>query len=446
MEACIGLGLLVGIPTLIAFGAGYVFGSCAADEKVALLEGSNRRAFEAHLKTGASLNIASEALHAIELAIADAREQLREVDDGPPDMFVTGPGDKLMRRKDCVQPRPVMALLICCLMGSAADAEIVPIQATVTENQQKCDGVRCWFEPVQVTNRGNGVLLGQNVDGDTLVATAAHVVQAETPARQQAQQVTLWHRNSWIPATVVRAENREGVDLALLVCRLPESVEDVRLAEAVPGDEVSFSGWRPDRGWLRRYGRVQSAGWVTLAEPIADGESGAPVWDRRGRLLGIAKGHSPDGTTRMTSSSVIREWLPRWTASVEGSPSCAAPATVPAPRVLDRSCPPGPPGPAGPIGPQGPAGPRGEQGPAGPPGESNDYLVQSLRNQVDRLSGRLTQAELANKALRYEVSQLQAYATRQAPIDYDQLAGEVQKRLPPVPAFFEIQPLAKEPP
>lgn len=437
MEVLFAILVFIGVPSLIAFFFGYCFGSAATHDTVDELKDANEYAFELHGVLLRKVSAATSALDAVESAIEDARQRLREIDQGEDDPEAAPAGTTVKRLKDCVQLRQVMALLICCLMGSAAAAEIVPIQATVTENQQKCDGLRCWFEPVQVTNRGNGVVLGQNADGDHLVATAAHVVQAENPARQESQQVTVRHRNSWIPATVVRAENREGVDLALLVCRLSEPVDDVRLAEAVPGDEVYFSGWRSDRGWLRRYGRVQSPGWVTLAEPIADGESGAPVWDRRGRLLGIAKGYSPDGTTRMTSASVIREWLPRWTASVEGSPSCAAPASVPVPRVLDRSCPPGPPGPQGPIGPQ---------GPAGPPGETNDYLVQSLRNQVDRLSSRLSQTELANKGLQYELAKLQAESKRQVPIDYDQLAGEVQKRLPPVPAFVEIQPLAKEPP
>ncbi|MBX3450594.1 MAG: trypsin-like peptidase domain-containing protein [Planctomycetaceae bacterium] len=455
MEVLVAILVFIGVPSLIAFFFGYCFGSAATHNTVDELKDANEYAFELHGVLLRKVSTATSALDAVELAIEDARQRLREIDQGEDDPEAAPAGTTVKRLKDCVQLRQVMALLICCLMGSAADADhTVAIRATITENRQQCDQGRCWFAPVTYINHGNGVILGPNASGDHLVATAAHVVQAEDPGRQQAATVEVAFGHQWFPARVLRAELNSGIDLAILGVRLPEMTDNVLPGITSAGRQVYFAGYQPGRGWKSRTGQVShDPRFLSLSEPIVDGESGAPVWDKQtGRLVGIASACTANKMTWMTSASVICEWLPNWAAFIRDNgprePSCAAPNTrEPTPLVpSDRSRPQGPPGPPGPVGPQGPVGPRGEPGPAGPPGETNDYLVQSLRNQVDRLSGRLTQAELANKALRYEVSQLQANATRQAPIDYDQLAGEVQKRLPPVPAFFEIQPLAKEPP
>lgn len=475
MEVIVAIFVLWGIPCLICFGLGWIWGASTPSDGVALAEAEQRNAdlWERHRRASRKLHVARGIIDTLEDAIEDARLQMdacdRPEDEDPEDVEPDDDDeiadvDRLAVASEALrkvglsareasealskrQTAPVvLALLLSCLAGAAQADEIVAIHATVTENQQKCNPWKCWFEPVTNLNRGNGVVLGENASGDYLVATAAHVVQAENPARQISAQVQVFQAGVWHPATVVRAENREGVDLALLTCRLSRPTPTVRLAEGSPGQDVYFSGWLPDRGWKRRYGRVQSPGWAMIPERVESGESGAPVWDRGGRLLGIAKGYGADGTTRMTPSSVIREWLPRWTASTEGIASCAAPAPstpvplvpIPEPSAIALSGPPGPAGPVGPTGPQGPAGPPGEPG---PPGNSNDYLVRSLRDQVDRLSSRLSQTELANKGLQYELSKLQAESKRQVPVDYDKLAQEVERRLPPVPAFVEIEPL-----
>lgn len=321
MDVFIAIGLMIGVPTLIGFGLGYLIGSCKADEKVARLEQANRRVFEAHTSTGSRLRITSETLDAIEAAIADAREQLRERDEGKPELVTAGPGDRVGLMKDLVQVRMVTALLLCCLTGSVESAATVAIQAEA----QQCDGNSC-RPPTRAW--GTGVAIGRLSDGRSAVLTAGHVVRNATSVS------VCVAPGRWQPAAVLAAEVNNDVDLAVLAVDFQQSWICGRLAPRHYNGPAKYCGYVPDRGWSCRPCDIDTKAGRCYGTRSIPGESGAPlVIDHV--VHGISWGGDGQDSW-FTSSVTARAWLEQRIGHV---PSCDAPVA----RGPPSSVPPLPP-------------------------------------------------------------------------------------------------------
>jgi len=324
----------------------------------------------------------------------------------------------------------VLIVVLSCLCGLAIGGEsgstegVVAVTATFTENRQKCDGVRCWFEQVETVSRGNGVILGKTRDGDAIIATASHVVdrsvvdnlkfslsgesliatagRASRPgdgSRVSGPVVRVGCNGAWYAARVALDQHSENIDLAILEARIPDRFGVVHLADAQPGQHVWFNGWLKDRGWLSREGRVANdPRWLELSPSFIDGESGGPVWDANGNLVGIAGARDYGKLSWMTGSAVIREWLPSISKAVSDS-TCYRPASpsplpssptplvpipeteplpVAGPQVIVQQGPQGERGPKGDRGERGEQGPQGRTGDQGPPGRTGERGMQGL--------------------------------------------------------------------
>lgn len=120
-----------------------------------------------------------------------------------------------------------------------------------------------------------------------------------------------------LPARVI--DSRTDVDLAVLhVPRLPEDAVPLKMAEAScePGEEVHSIGGNPGGGqglWIYTLGTVRQvykvelwvdAGFkldcevVETQSPINRGDSGGPVVNTRGELIGVNDSHSSDENLR----------------------------------------------------------------------------------------------------------------------------------------------------
>jgi S1-C subfamily serine protease len=134
-------------------------------------------------------------------------------------------------------------------------------------------------------NYGTGVVVGSST-----VLTAEHVLVGKTDVRLP--------RGTVAGRTICQSRSE---DLAVLRASLPKGTPYYRLSFRMPavGETVRVGGY-PDRHWMVATGRVthiiQSAvlGGRTVHSPlivfepaIHHGASGAPVLDRKGRVLGI---------------------------------------------------------------------------------------------------------------------------------------------------------------
>lgn len=133
---------------------------------------------------------------------------------------------------------------------------------------------------------GSGVVIGKRI-----VVTAAHVVEGKDEAELE------FHGGKKMKARVLWRGDKASFDAALL-----ETEEDIGVRPAVircdrpkVGEEVVAVG-HPMRGsFIFAYGRVASANqWGSFRDigvldlGIAPGNSGGPVFDKQGRVVGIA--------------------------------------------------------------------------------------------------------------------------------------------------------------
>lgn len=289
----------------------------------------------------------------------------------------------------------VIAWLLLCVACQAG---------TVKVHVQHTDGSR---------SVSTGFQIGTNADGETLVMTAGHVVEGASVVQvESAPQV-------FSPAAVVRAENRGSVDLAVLRCGidpLPLVISD----GVSDGTPVWAYGYTGGNRRTERSGVLQ--GRSVLGATAIEGESGGPVIDRDGVVVGVIKGRTvPEGTMVITTAVEFGVFLgqcgprgcpaPRYYAPPQPvyvpQPPVYRPPTYQPPRAITpipepivrngRDGAPGPPGPPGPRGPQGLTGSQGwpgkdgERGPAGPPGkdgkDGKSFDPAELRSIHSRLSG-----------------------------------------------------------
>lgn len=151
---------------------------------------------------------------------------------------------------------------------------------------------------------GTGVVLYVDKDSPQddgylgFCATANHVVDF---ARRNGEEIRVQYSNDKrdiaSECSVVRRDR--DLDVAVLWVWIPKNVEPARLAtrRAKPGDPVEFVGLGGksslDQG-LRHFDGKASAptkgDFIYADQALLPGDSGGPIFDRRGRLLGVISG------------------------------------------------------------------------------------------------------------------------------------------------------------
>lgn len=230
---------------------------------------------------------------------------------------------------------------------------------------------------------------------------------------------------------------RPGMDYAPL-CQDP--TKPVRIGEALW--QFGYpAGHRGKDGPHHRTGVMQHegvGGYLRISSGLRSGDSGGGIFRTDGSLLGVgvwgSGGHVDNYQCSVfvneTCWPLLRRLLPRnWPINQPkgpGQPPGEGPPKPPDP--LPPGVGPVPPmTPSQPLaGPAGPAGPPGKDGRDGAPGKDGTSPdLAPLLAAIDKLSARIDKIQAP------------------APIDYDRLASEVVKRLPPSPAYFELVPLRK---
>jgi hypothetical protein len=264
-------------------------------------------------------------------------------------------------------------------------------------------------------HRGSGVYLGSKY-----VATAYHVPEGAS------QRGTVTFRDGTRIGCVVNGTDRIWDQCVVTLDREHPSLPGVDIAEQDPaiGDEVYSAGFgqgfRIFGGAVTSYAGNQKApgqDWFNHVNPAVSGDSGGPMFDRTGRLIGCLWGQG-GGQTIGTKTSRFRLFvkplfphLAQWRANRIGNQiagigiagggcyggQCPPMSAQPAPPSVDMQpipdpvpnmppssvqCPPGPAGPAGPTGPQGPKGDKGDPGRDGSNGQVTQAHLQEIISAV----------------------------------------------------------------
>jgi hypothetical protein len=195
-------------------------------------------------------------------------------------------------------------------------------------------------------------------------------------------------------------------DVAVLRIADP-GVDAVVVAEKAPqiGDRLWASGLGPDATYRQRGGSLtgfgspaagQPAELAVTSCPVRKGDSGGPILDNLGQIVGVISGTDQRitvGCCLPRLRAICRTILPPYPVLRPGPPRiiAAVPAgpCIPAPTPISTI--PGPPGPVGPAGAPGSIGPPGPPGPVGPPGR--DAQVVQLLEQIQALQARLQTLE-----------------------------------------------------
>lgn len=246
------------------------------------------------------------------------------------------------------------------------------------------------------TGWGSGIIVASN-GATALVLTNRHVVEG-------ARTVIVHHFNRRLAANVLRVA--ADMDVAGLEVTSPVGVMQIPIASNQAGQAVMMgydgrsAAYHVHQGVLMTSYNSRAYAYVTH-----QGESGSPLVNARGELVGLAWGSDGRSYSQTVGLPAIRAFLATPTcfkffrrAPVQiiqnnGTPTptptptpiptppepvMPAPITTPAPVVTPVVSLPGPVGPMGPQGPPGPAGhtmmgpvgPAGPVGPMGPAGAS----------------------------------------------------------------------------
>ena len=188
-------------------------------------------------------------------------------------------------------------------------------------------------------SRGSGVYLGKN-----LVLTASHIYDGETTATRVIFNDGKSHDG--VARTIDTVWDQAVVELTTV-----PNVQPVFVATANPniGDPVYAAGFGPD-GQLRVFPGVVRAyaspspnvtsDWFSLTAGVRQGDSGGPVFNAQGELIGNLWGSSNGQTTALMAGRTKRFLLP-WNAHLEAlrqrtvcppGQACPVPRLVPLPR------------------------------------------------------------------------------------------------------------------
>ncbi len=99
----------------------------------------------------------------------------------------------------------------------------------------------------------------------------------------------------WSPARVIKYD--AGMDLALLEVALQDGTIVLNPSPPVPGAPVftvgcpKGAGQTPHEGVIRRFQRIDGRSLLQISMAIVEGDSGAPVFDAQGRMIGLIRGY-----------------------------------------------------------------------------------------------------------------------------------------------------------
>ena len=173
-------------------------------------------------------------------------------------------------------------------------SDVVPIanSDSIQEIQQIVEDGRRFTVRVAATG-GSGTLTGSGIvfDKKGLVATAAHVVAGATNVQ------VLFDNNRSVSAAVLKRS--QEVDVAIL--QLPQGSYDAaalaRSAQLLPGDEVVILGYpgvlalnaqaTVTWGLISHTGAGSDGSLLQIAADLNPGDSGGPVFNRQGQVVGM---------------------------------------------------------------------------------------------------------------------------------------------------------------
>lgn len=232
------------------------------------------------------------------------------------------------------------------------------------------------------------------------------------PIRVEAEREWTWGRAIW----------RDPVwDVALIECgALREAPLRIRESRPAAGERLTIAGYSMGRyrelsGLLIGYAAPRADlavyDWVRFRAVARDGDSGSPILDQHGRLVGILWG-TRGGSDPEAVGTICFRLRQLWQRGCRGR-MCPVPwpgrqpapgpigptgpiepgaegGAIPTEDAMGPTGPMGPMGPGGPAGPAGPIGPMGPMGPIGPaqPASTNPDAsaeLQALRQRIEIL-------------------------------------------------------------
>ncbi|HET9341837.1 MAG TPA: serine protease [Candidatus Eremiobacteraceae bacterium] len=188
--------------------------------------------------------------------------------------------------------------IVAILIASASSTVFAPTPslASPIDTTNADETVIVYAARGAVTNIGAGVIVGQQ-GGALVIATAAHVIANAIPRVQL---------DSGAMLNVVEIDRIEGFDLAVLKTSAYDGRPSLAaFGQPSPGEDVHVWGHRLTQRYVESQASVSDLD-PTLPEGPADGrfgidcescdhgDSGAGVFDARGRLLGILEGARRD--------------------------------------------------------------------------------------------------------------------------------------------------------
>lgn len=189
---------------------------------------------------------------------------------------------------------------------------------------------------------------------------------------------------------------------------------------ASPGERVWVCGFPfPGSRFSSRTTTVRCAEeTLVLDGPSTPGESGGPIVDANGHIVGTLTATTSDATTLCCGQGVIADLCQRFYRERRACPTGNCPnGACPLPRPQQYTAP-QPPQPET-------TGPAGPQGPPGPPGKDATCFC-----------------EVKWQSLSAEVNEIKTYlASMKQPASTDEIVAEVIRRLPPV--YMRVDPTAQ---
>jgi len=180
---------------------------------------------------------------------------------------------------------PPLRPLACCTVLLASLADLKQLEAQVTEVSQITLPATVALLSETTGSSGSGVIVGK----DGLILTAAHVVQGAE------EMLVVFPDGKQVPAKVLGANYSK--DIAMARISEPGDWPTVSLGSSAPlkaGDWVialgHSAGFDATRTPPERFGRVISDGpgnFVTTDCTLIGGDSGGPLFDLTGKLIGI---------------------------------------------------------------------------------------------------------------------------------------------------------------
>lgn len=200
----------------------------------------------------------------------------------------------------------ISCLVVFWAMGMAFGAELSPSTCKVVE-----------FSPMgSVEAHGSGVLVAK-ADGAGYVLTAKHVAEKKPGNRM----MVLFPRSfefAFLSSAVTHAP--DDIDLSLLMIDAPADIAPRPIAWRLPetGEKVWQSGFgnskRGPREWWSNVlpletsqGRWTSPSLLLLNRPSTQGDSGGPIIDAHGRVVGICT--NTDDTRGYHVTVADQQWL-----------------------------------------------------------------------------------------------------------------------------------------